>query len=140
MARRRGPCSFHRTANTCFLRRDPDKAVVGLSCNPFSTLRGDRGNVPAQQHPEFEMIRQFLKYVRRTKVRGGVIEEVMGFMTPVKPQHFEGEDMCPELPKSWLHFLVGELKAMGYSAVTLSLDNKIWNHVPRERCVEAQGM
>ena len=131
MSARAGDCTFHR--RMCHLKAEPYNSTTGLSCTPFSTLRGDRSSVPAQEHDEFTMVVEFVSYVKRSKTKGGIVENVMNFAAKIKDSHFRAAPYCKTKPSSWASWLCQELKALGYSVLTLRLDNIYWNGVPRER-------
>ena len=132
MTKRKGSCVMH-LKRTCSITKRPSCVITGLSCRPFSLLRGGKSSCHAQTHEDFNMLIEFLEYIDVARPHGGIIEQVLGMTAKIKPQHFQPTWYCQELPTSWLSFLLSELQRKGYSTKVMKFDNAIWHDVKRVR-------
>ena len=127
LVERRGKCIYHlRGGGHCRIRGVSDLTVAGLPCQPFSLQRGDRNVCPAQKHPSFIVILEFVRYIRASRTNGGVIEEVMGFAFEIQDSAFIPTHKIPEKLKSWLHWLMAQLKAAGHAVKVLVLKSIVF--------------
>ena len=76
---------------------------------------------------------KFLDYLKSSKCRGGVVEEVLAMNNEIQSKYFKSAPYCKDKPQSWLKFFVAELKKLGYHVRTLVMRNDNWCEVPRDR-------
>ena len=78
-----------------------------------------------QRHAETETLWQVLAYIRATKPRCGVLENVQGIKACAPPDH-----------KSALSVIQDELSNMGYASHPVDMDLQHWHQAVRQRhCV-----
>ena len=100
-----GDCLFHQ--KRCALQADcPDLVICGLSCNNFTDLRADHRSLPAQDHDDVSMLLSFVDYLKVRRHLGGILEEVVGFDRPMNPRYWRPTPRAPDMPESWLRWLV----------------------------------
>ena len=79
-------CSRHQYASCCIAAPvQPDLAVCGTPCHPYSTQRADRfkPNSVASHHEYDVAMKDFMIWLRNLKPRALIFEQVDGFMMPI---------------------------------------------------------
>ena len=112
---------------------ESDCKVAGLPCSPHTPQRAGSSQKPAQQHEEFEVLHEYVKSIVQSGCHGGIVEEVPGFLKPLKPHEVKLDSRVTKMPKSWCHYLVKVLQQMGYSVKVIRLSNATWINVLRVR-------
>ena len=115
MGEREGPCCFHPRNRICRIGGGAtDCLVTGLPCAPYTQQRGDRHLVLPQRHPDFQCLLDLLEFLDENDVRGGFIEEVMGWAHKLHKARFIKASYCAVMPPSWAAFTENELKKRGF--------------------------
>ena len=79
------------------------------------------------------MLLSFVDYLKVRRPLGGILEEVAGFDRPLIRRYWRPTSWAPDMPESWLRWLVGELESMGYAVGAVRINNSTWVDVPRDR-------
>ena len=123
-------CDTHRR----YCRISTEKAdcsVVGLACTPYTHQRANHHDVSPEEHADFAMMFDWLRYVKVRRPAGGIIEQVPAFANPISL------DRAPEwltsMPKSWCDYCRKELIKLGYAVDGCKSDNLTFSNVPKLR-------
>jgi hypothetical protein len=92
-------------------------------------MRSNRSSNPAHEHKDFKVIVALLDHIAAQRPNGGIIEEVVGFMSPVSGEWLDGTP----LPSSWASWFFSKLHELGYFVSAVRLNNSIWSTSPRDR-------
>ena len=108
----------------------PDVSSGGFPCQPFSTARTRSGSTsktgPTSEHEFFNMVMsEFGQYLDVRKPRSFYIEEVKGFLTPLKA--LGGRSPCD--------VFVADCMKRGYGCQVLKLDHRAFIKASRDRVV-----
>jgi site-specific DNA-cytosine methylase len=117
-----GACSAHGAP--CLIRRltQIDFIVFGPPCEPYSSKRTSTVD-SSEDHKSFDTLwEDTYKFLSTYLPRGGVMEEVSGFMRKNK---LTGESYCDK----W----VAALQAIGYHVAIRKMNANVWFKVPRDR-------
>jgi hypothetical protein len=95
----------------------------------FIKARANRRAVPPHMHPEFIVLSRCLQAIRARRPRGGILEQVMGFASPLQGEDSDGRP----LPYSWAAWASQQLVLMGYKVQALRMDHESWSEFPRPR-------
>ena len=126
-----GPCLWHPGRRACPIRQKSDFDFTGLPCQPFSMQRSGHARLPAQRHPAFQVMIDYLHWLDVSGLHGGCVENVSGFANTIKDTSFKATELIPCKPRSWVKWFVCQLQDRGFFVVSLKFDNYIFRDVPR---------
>ena len=87
----------------------------------------------AQDHESFQVLLDFLVYLRRSSTQGGLVEKVMGFGFQLSIKKWRATSFCFIMPFAWAAWFVGQLEDLGFVVKIIKLDNSLFMDVPGER-------
>lgn len=124
-----GACAKHGcVCRTKAGAQSADLVVIGAPCQPYSRMRSGKSSKPPHRHECYGVLwNDFFNFLTTSRPRGGVCEQVLGFLTPYYEQD---DDITPTVP---LQKFVEKLRLLGYETLVLKLDALMWLGVPRER-------
>ena len=109
-------------------RSPADLLCAGIVCKPFSFQWSGRWVAGSEAHAEFDIGELVMDYIRLTRPRLVLLENVMGW--DVTTRHDTDGDTDGHTP---MERIMQALQACGYAAQAITLDTEVWSAMSRPR-------